>query len=74
MKAGERPKWKNIADRSPTYNSHWAQLNSLVVRDTVKRKWESANGRSKTAHIQLPRNKAKYSKSVTTNIQEGIWG
>lgn len=51
MEAGEHPKWKNIANRSPTYNSFWAQWNSLVVRDTVKRKWESASGRSKIAHI-----------------------
>jgi hypothetical protein len=74
MESGERPKWKNIADRSPTYNSYWARWNSLVVRDTVKPKWESTNGCSKTSHIQLLRNKVKNSKSITTDIREGIWG
>jgi hypothetical protein len=43
---GQRPEWKDIADRSPTYKSYWAQWKSLAVRDGVlERHWESANGR-----------------------------
>jgi hypothetical protein len=42
VEAGQRPEWKDIADRSPTYKGYWAQWKSLVVRDGVlERLWES---------------------------------
>jgi hypothetical protein len=39
--AGQRPKRKDIADRSLIHKSYWAQWNSLAVRDGVlERHWE----------------------------------
>jgi hypothetical protein len=35
VEAGQCPEWKDIADCSPTYKSHWAQWNSLVLTDGV---------------------------------------
>jgi hypothetical protein len=41
---GPRPEWKDIADRSPTHKSYWAQWKSLALRIGVpERNWESAN-------------------------------
>jgi hypothetical protein len=60
VEAGQRPEWKDIADRSPIYKSYWAQRKSLAVRDGVlERNWESAAGRMKTAQIVLPPSKVK---------------
>jgi hypothetical protein len=69
VEAGQRPEWKHIADRSPTYKSYWAQWKSLVVRDGVlERLWESVSGRTKTAQVVIPRNKVK---EVLTEMQGG---
>jgi hypothetical protein len=47
VETGQRPEWKDIADRSPTYKSYWAQWKSLAVRNSkLERNLESANGRS----------------------------
>jgi hypothetical protein len=41
----QRPERKDVADRSPTYKSYWAQWKSLVVRNGIQeRHWVSANG------------------------------
>jgi hypothetical protein len=58
VEAGQRPEWKDIADRSPTNKSHWAQWKSLAVRnDILERNWESANCPSKIAQIIVPRSR-----------------
>jgi hypothetical protein len=45
VETGQRPEWKNIADRSPTYGSYWAQWKFLAVRNGVlEGNWESTNG------------------------------
>jgi hypothetical protein len=60
VETGQRPEWKDIADRSPTYKSYWAQWKSLAVRDGIlERNWGSANGRSKIAQIVVPRSRVK---------------
>jgi hypothetical protein len=44
VETGQRPEWKDIADRSPTYKSYWAQWNSLAVTNGIlERNWESIN-------------------------------
>jgi hypothetical protein len=65
---GQRPEWKDIADRSPTYKSYWAQWKSLAVRnDILEHNWESANGRVTVAQIVLPWSKVK---DVLTELQD----
>ncbi|PNF33868.1 hypothetical protein B7P43_G07231 [Cryptotermes secundus] len=57
---GQRQKWQDIADRSPTYKSYWAQWKSLAVRNGVlERDWESATGRRQVAQIIIPRSRVK---------------
>jgi hypothetical protein len=69
---GERQEWKDIADRSPTYKSYWAQCKSLAVRNGIlERNWESANGRSQIAKIVLPRSRVK---EVVTELHGGSLG
>jgi hypothetical protein len=72
VEAGQRPQWKDIADRSPTYKSYWAQWKSLVVRDGVlERLWESVDGRTKTAQVVIPHSKVK---KVLTEMHGGPSG
>jgi hypothetical protein len=72
VEAGQRPEWKDIADRSPAYRGYWVQWKSLVVRDGVlKRLWESVDGRAKTAQIVIPRSKVK---EVLTEMHGGPSG
>jgi hypothetical protein len=69
---GQRPEWKDIADRSPTYKSYWAQWNSLSVTNGIlERNWESTNGRSKTAQIVIPRSRVQ---DVLTELHGGPSG
>jgi hypothetical protein len=45
IETGQRPKWKDIANRSPTYKSYWVPWKSLAVRNKIlERNWESASG------------------------------
>jgi hypothetical protein len=72
METGQRPEWKDIADRSPTYKSYWAQWKSLAVRNGIlERNWESAKGRSTVAQIVIPRSKVK---DVLTELHDGRSG
>jgi hypothetical protein len=57
VETGQCPEWKDMADRSPTYKSYWAQWKSVAVSDILERHWESADGRSKTAQTILPRSR-----------------
>jgi hypothetical protein len=60
VETGERPELKDIAVRSRTYKSYWAQWKSLAVRNcTIERNWDSANGRSQIAQIVQPRSRLK---------------
>jgi hypothetical protein len=69
---GQRPEWKDIADRSPTYKSYWAQWKSLAVRNGILEcHSESADGQSKIAHIILPRSRAN---DVLTELHGGPSG
>jgi hypothetical protein len=72
VETGKGPGWKDIADRSPTYKTYWAQWKSLAVRNgTLERTWESANGRYQIAQIVLPRRKEK---DVLTELHGGSSG
>jgi hypothetical protein len=35
VETGQRPEWKDISDRSPTYKSCWDQSNSLFERNGI---------------------------------------
>jgi hypothetical protein len=60
VEAGQHPKWKDIAGRSPIYKSYWAQWKSLMVRDgMLEHHYELADGRTKTAQIVLPQSEVK---------------
>jgi hypothetical protein len=62
-------KWKDIADRSPTYKSYWAQWKSLAVRNGIlQRNWESANGQSQIAQVVIPRSRVQ---DVLTELHGG---
>jgi hypothetical protein len=72
VETGQRPEWKDIADRSPTYKSYWAQWKSLAVRNGIlERNWEFANGRPQIAQIVLPRSRVK---DVQTKLHGGSSG
>jgi hypothetical protein len=65
--AGQRPEWKDIADRSPIYKSYWAQWKSLLVRHGVlERHCESADRRTKTAQTVL---QSKMKEALTTPLR-----
>jgi hypothetical protein len=69
---GQRPEWKDILDRSPTYKSYWAQWKSLAVRNGIlERNWESDNGRSKIAQIVVHRSTVK---DMLTELHDGLSG
>jgi hypothetical protein len=66
---GQRPAWKDIAARSPTYKSYWAQWKSLfVTKGILERNWESANGLSKIPQIVVPWSRVK---DVLTELYDG---
>jgi hypothetical protein len=72
VETGRRPDWKDIADRSPTYKSYWAQWKSLAVRNGIlQRNWESANGRSQVDQIVIPRSSVE---DVLTELHGGPSG
>jgi hypothetical protein len=60
VETGQRPEWKDIADRRPRYKSCWARSKSLTVRNSVlQRHWKSADRRSQIAQRVLPRSRLK---------------
>jgi hypothetical protein len=76
IETGQRPEWKDIANRSPAYKSYWAQWKSLAVRNGIlERNWESASGRAQIAQTFLPRGRVKQVlTNYTTERQEVILG
>jgi hypothetical protein len=72
IESRQQLEWKDIADRSPTYKSYWAQWKLLAVRNGIlERNWESTNGRSTIAQIVLPRSKVQ---DVLTELHDGPSG
>jgi hypothetical protein len=72
VETGQRPQWKDIADRSSTYKNYWAQWKSFAVRNGIlERNWESANGRSQIAREVIPRSRVK---DVLTELYSGPSG
>jgi hypothetical protein len=35
LETGQKSEWKDIADRSPTYKSYWAQWKPLAVKNGI---------------------------------------
>jgi hypothetical protein len=65
IETGQRPEWKEIADRCLTYKSYWAQWKSLAVRNGIlQRNWESANGRVTIAAVCDRRLKKEFALAV----------
>ncbi|KAL1446972.1 hypothetical protein WDU94_014038 [Cyamophila willieti] len=66
----ERPTWKDVVHHSAATKSYWAQWDSLVLEDGVlKRKWESADGKTCNYQILLPRSGIG---EVLKEIQGGV--
>jgi hypothetical protein len=74
VEAGQRPEWKDILTVAPSTNVT-VPSGTLVVRDGVLEcHWESANGRTKTAQIVLPRSKVKCWKNSIEDLREDAMG
>jgi hypothetical protein len=72
IEAGRRPEWRDISNRGPIYKSYWAQWKSFALRDGVLvRRWESADGRKKTAQVVVPQSKVE---EVLTELHGGASG
>jgi hypothetical protein len=56
----QRPEWKDIANRCPTYKSYWAEWKLFAVRNSMLvHRWESTDRQSHISQIVLPRNRVK---------------
>jgi hypothetical protein len=63
VETGQRPEWKDIADR------YWAQWKLLAVRNGIlERNWEFTDGRFTIAQRVIPRSKVK---DVLTELHSG---
>lgn len=52
----ERPTWHDISHKGPNFKALWAQWKSLVVENgLLKRKWESADGRTTISQLIVPK-------------------
>jgi hypothetical protein len=72
LEAGQRTEWRDISDRSPVYKLYSVEWKSLAVRDgALKLHWESADGKTRTAQIVIPRSKVT---EVLAEIHEGTSG
>ncbi|KAI5753631.1 hypothetical protein M8J77_001985 [Diaphorina citri] len=68
----EKPRWKDISDKSEVTKSYLTQWDSLILESGVlKRKWESQNGRSSRLQIVLPHTRVK---EVLEEFHGGVTG
>ncbi|UYV74972.1 K02A2.6-like [Cordylochernes scorpioides] len=55
-RGNERPSWEMISDKSPELKTLWSQWDSLSIENgLLKRIWESADGKSKTMQLVVPK-------------------
>ncbi|KAI5743998.1 hypothetical protein M8J77_024652 [Diaphorina citri] len=68
----EKPRWKDISNKSEVTKSYLTQWDSLILESGVlKRKWESQNGRSSRLQIVLPHTRVK---EVLEEFHGGVTG
>ncbi|UYV61028.1 hypothetical protein LAZ67_1003178, partial [Cordylochernes scorpioides] len=71
-RGNERPSWEMISDKSPELKTLWSQWDSLSIEDgLLKRIWESADGKSKTMQLVVPKVQVP---SVLREIHGGVSG
>ncbi|UYV66777.1 K02A2.6-like [Cordylochernes scorpioides] len=71
-RGNERPSWEMISDKSPELKTLWSQWDSLSVDNgLLKRIWESADGRSKTMQLVVPKVQVP---NVLREIHDGVSG
>ncbi|UYV84370.1 K02A2.6-like [Cordylochernes scorpioides] len=55
-RGNERPSWEVISEKSPELKALWSQWDSLSIDNgRLKRIWESADGKSKTMQLVVPK-------------------
>ncbi|UYV69434.1 K02A2.6-like, partial [Cordylochernes scorpioides] len=71
-RGNERPSWEVISDKSPELKTLWPQWDSLSIDNgLLKRIWESADGRSKTMQLVVPKVQVP---NVLREIHDGVSG
>ncbi|UYV64922.1 K02A2.6-like [Cordylochernes scorpioides] len=71
-RGNERPSWEVISDKSPELKTLWSQWDSLSIDNgLLKRIWESADGRSKTMQLVVPKVQVP---NVLRDIHDGVSG
>ncbi|UYV78481.1 K02A2.6-like [Cordylochernes scorpioides] len=71
-KGNERPSWEMISDKSPELKTLWSQWDSLSIDNgLLKRIWESADGRSKTMQLVVPKVQVP---NALREIHDGVSG
>ncbi|UYV63687.1 hypothetical protein LAZ67_2005306 [Cordylochernes scorpioides] len=71
-RGNERPSWEMISDKSPELKTLWSQWDSLSIENgLLKRIWESADGKSKTMQLVVPKVQVP---SVLREIHGGVSG
>ncbi|UYV84336.1 K02A2.6-like [Cordylochernes scorpioides] len=71
-RGNERPSWEVISDKSPELKTLWSQWDSLSIDNgLLKRIWESADGRSKTMQLVVPKVQVP---NVLREIHDGVSG
>ncbi|UYV61692.1 K02A2.6-like [Cordylochernes scorpioides] len=71
-RGNERPSWEMISDKSPELKTLWSQWDSLSIENgLLKRIWESADGKSKTMQLVVPKVQVP---NVLREIHDGVSG
>ncbi|UYV69827.1 hypothetical protein LAZ67_7000901 [Cordylochernes scorpioides] len=71
-RGNERPSWEMISDKSPELKTLWSQWDSLSIENgLLKRIWESADGKSKTMQLVVPKVQVP---NVLREIHGGVSG
>ncbi|UYV61913.1 hypothetical protein LAZ67_1007048 [Cordylochernes scorpioides] len=71
-RGNRRPSWEMISDKSPELKTLWSQWDSLSIESgLLKRIWESADGKSKTMQLVVPKVQVP---SVLRKIHGGVSG
>lgn len=68
----EKPVWAEVSSKSREFKALWAQWESLRVENgLLKRAWESADGKSVTMQLVLPKNRVR---EVLAEVHDGKSG
>ncbi|UYV69278.1 hypothetical protein LAZ67_6003085 [Cordylochernes scorpioides] len=71
-RGNKRPSWERISDESPELKTLWSQWDSLSIENGLLRRiWESADGKSKTMQLVVPKVQVP---NVLREIHGGVSG